>query len=166
MTRGVWCGVCHGYFLTYWLSYLISPKQDPGFSHFTDYIKNMNPSTHVLTVFGLLAFSATVNFCSIVNHYAFGLEYNESIENHSPRGCIRVIKKKKKALPSGRPGRIVHEVLSGGYCRCKISQFWALYYTGPFLGPLAKTAPSRKAVLFNRQILAEAEPELIWTDQT
>jgi len=38
--------------------------------------------------------------------------------------------------------------------------------TGPFLGPLAKTALSRKAVLFNGQILAEAEPGLIWTDQT
>ena len=35
----------------------------------------------------------------------------------------------------------------------------------PILGPLAKTAPSRKAVLFNRQILAEAEPGLLWTDQ-
>jgi len=48
----------------------------------------------------------------------------------------------------------------------QMSQFWALYYTGLFLGPLAKTAPSRNALLFNRQILAEAEPELIWTDQT
>jgi len=34
----------------------------------------------------------------------------------------------------------------------------------PFLGPLAKTAPFWKAVLFNGQILAEAEPGLIWTD--
>jgi len=32
---------------------------------------------------------------------------------------------------------------------------------GPILGPSAKTAPSQKAVLFNGQILAEAEPELI-----
>jgi len=47
-----------------------------------------------------------------------------------------------------------------------MSQFWARYYTGPFLGPLAKTASSWNAVLFNGQILAEAEPELIWTDQT
>jgi len=47
-----------------------------------------------------------------------------------------------------------------------MSQFWALFYTGLFLGLSAKTAPSQKAVLFNGQILAEAEPELIWTDQT
>jgi len=33
---------------------------------------------------------------------------------------------------------------------------------GPFLGPLAKTVPSRKAVLFNEQILAEAKPGQIW----
>jgi len=45
-------------------------------------------------------------------------------------------------------------------------QLWALYYTGPFLGPSAKTAHSRKAMLFNKQILAEAELGLIWTDQT
>ena len=32
---------------------------------------------------------------------------------------------------------------------------------GPILGPSAKTAPSQKAVLFDGQILAEAEPELI-----
>ena len=64
------------------------------------------------------------------------------------------------------PRRIVNEVLGGGYYRCKCpnSRFFA--YTGPFLGPLAKTAPSRNAVMFNEQILAEAEPELIWTDQT
>lgn len=37
-------------------------------------------------------------------------------------------------------------------------------YTGPFLGPSA--APSRKAMLLNEKILAEVEPELIWTDQT
>jgi len=35
-----------------------------------------------------------------------------------------------------------------------------------FLGLSAKTALSQKAVLFNGQILAEAEPGLIWTDQT
>jgi len=33
-----------------------------------------------------------------------------------------------------------------------------------FWGPSAKTAPSRKVVLFYGQILAEAEPGLIWTD--
>jgi len=35
-----------------------------------------------------------------------------------------------------------------------------------FLGSLVKTAPSPKAVLLNGQTLAEAEPGLIWTDQS
>jgi len=54
-------------------------------------------------------------------------------------------------------------------------KFWVVAIAGAnvpilgpllFLGPSAKTAPSRKAVLFNGQILTEAEPGLIWTDQT
>jgi hypothetical protein len=46
---------------------------------------------------------------------------------------------------------------------------WAVVIVGgnvPILGPWAKTAPFRKAVLFNRQILAKAELGLIWTDYT
>jgi len=34
-----------------------------------------------------------------------------------------------------------------------------------FSGPWAQTAPSQKAVLFNGQILADAEPGVNWTDQ-
>jgi len=45
-------------------------------------------------------------------------------------------------------------------------KFWvvAIAANVPILGPSAKTAPSRKVVLFHGQILAEAEPGLIWTD--
>ena len=48
-------------------------------------------------------------------------------------------------------------------------KLWVVAIAGanvPILGPSAKTAPSRKAVLFNGQILAEAETGLIRTDQT
>jgi len=45
-----------------------------------------------------------------------------------------------------------------GYARADGGPFAC---TGPFLSPSAKTAPSRKAVMFNGQTLAEAEPGLI-----
>ena len=50
-----------------------------------------------------------------------------------------------------------------GYGGCKCPDSGPFAYTGPFLGPSAKTAPSWKAVLFNGQILAEVKPGLIWT---
>ena len=48
---------------------------------------------------------------------------------------------------------------------CDIPVLGPIANTGPFLGTWVKIAPSRKAVLFDEWILAEAEPELIWTDQ-
>ncbi|KAK0613218.1 hypothetical protein B0T14DRAFT_556900 [Immersiella caudata] len=61
----------------------ISQKQEPGFSPFTDYIRGVQPRTCDATIFGLLAFSATVNFCSVVIHYTFGPEYTVLIENQN-----------------------------------------------------------------------------------
>ena len=54
-------------------------------------------------------------------------------------------------------------VISGAKCQ-ELGPLLA--FGGPLSGPLAKTAPFRKAVMFNGQILAEAEPGLIWIDQT
>jgi len=65
-----------------------------------------------------------------------------------------------KVSPSS-PSSTLHEVLGGSYYEGRGSRTGPFAYMGPFLGPSAKTAPSRKAVIFNRQTFAEFEPGLI-----
>ena len=69
-------------------------------------------------------------------------------------------------IPMGRREIIGHEVLGGGYYGFKCPSFESLFTQGLVWDSSLKTAPFYKAVIFNGEILAEAEPGLISTDQT
>ena len=61
----------------------------------------------------------------------------------------------------GRREKIVYEVLGGGYYGFRCPSFEPLFTRGLVWDSSLKTAPFYKAVLFNGEILAEAEPGLI-----
>jgi len=68
---------------------------------------------------------------------------------------------KRSTFSSGRLDELYMKLWVVAITGANVPILGPLLAWGPFLGPLAKTAHSRKAVLFNEQILAEAEPGLI-----
>jgi len=70
---------------------------------------------------------------------------------------VKVVARINISILRGKAGRIVYEILGGGYYGCECPNSGPFACMGPFFGPSAKTALSRKAVLFNGQILVEAE---------
>jgi len=77
---------------------------------------------------------------------------NASARLYIIRFLQRIIRRRARSLSSS-----VSSVYNFSSLRIKVP----MGANVPILGPSAKTAPSRKAVLFNGQILAEAEPGLI-----